>query len=1087
MEFGNAKGLTPGGAARFRSTRSGAAAFFCFAMVVVESAWGQPVFRHLPEAVAASEAVGSVSASQRMSLSVGLPVRNAAELDSLIHDLFDPSSPNFRHYLTPEQFTERFGPSEADYRAVADYLASNGLTVTATHPNRMILDVSGAAADIERTFQIRLMRWRHPQRGEYFAPDREPSFAAGLAIQDVAGLDNFVIPHPMSLRTAGLAKATPLTAGSGSGPSGLLIGADFRTAYAPKVTLTGSGQSVGLFELDGFYPSDVAANFSISGIQPVPVQTILLDGYGGYAGFGNTEVTLDIMMAAYMAPGLSSILVYEGTSWNDVLNRMATDNLAAQLSSSWCYSPTNATTEQIFKEMITQGQSMFQASGDGGAYTGWIMPPADDPNVTVVGGTSLTTAYADGPWQAETAWWGSGGGVSTSWSIPSYQQNANVKAAGGSTTMRNIPDVALTADIQMYLIQSGGQAISVGGTSAAAPLWAGFMALANQQAANNNKPRVGFLNPLIYQIGEGANLDADLHDIVTGDNNGYAALPAYDLATGWGSPAGQGLINDLTSVSNAAGFALSLSSAGVTMAAGGSGITTLTITPENNFSGTVNLAVTGLPVGVTASWNPASATRSSVLTLTAAASAVVGTSTLTLTGTSGGISSTARLTVTVTGPPSFTMSAPATVSVADGGSTAVTLAVGAQNGFSGTVSMAVAGLPAGVTGTFSPVTAVAGTVLTLQAGNKAAVGTSTLTVTGTSGSLHATVQVKLTVTVPGFSLSASPASLSVGQGGNGTSAITVAPQTGFAGSVTLSATGLPAGVTAAFSPAAATKSSTLTFTASAGATAGVATVTVTGVSGAVTSKTTIALTVTAPSSFSLAAAPASLSINVGSNGSAAITVVPQNGFNAAVTFSASGLPAGVTAAFSPAAAAGGTTVKLTAEATATPGNATVTITGVSGKLTAKTTVALAIPVPGFLLAAAPATLSISPGTRVAGAILVEPQNGFSSAVTFTASGLPTGVTAAFSPAASAAGSTVTFTAAATAAAATAKVTFTGKSGSLTQTATLSLTVVAAATSAKANLASVYNVAGIVADSGKFTTGGLDGGGRPIRPACSPAP
>ena len=124
-------------------------------------------------------------------------------------------------------------------------------------------------------------------------------------------------------------------------------------------------------------------------------------------------------MAAYMAPGASSIIVYEGTNPNDVLNRMATDNLASQLSSSWGWSPTNATTEQIFKQMVAQGQSLFQASGDSGAYTGAIMPPADDPNLTVVGGTSLTTAGAGGPWQSETTWSDSGGGISTTWPIPS--------------------------------------------------------------------------------------------------------------------------------------------------------------------------------------------------------------------------------------------------------------------------------------------------------------------------------------------------------------------------------------------------------------------------------------------------------------------------------------------------------------------------------------------------------------------------------------------------------------------------------------------------------------------------------------------
>src|SRR5207253_10548903 len=119
---------------------------------------------------------------------------------------------------------------------------------------------------------------------------------------------------------------------------------DFRAAYAPGVTLTGAGQAIGLFELDGFYASDVQANFAQAGLPAVPTQTVLLNGFSGSPGSANIEVTLDIMMAAYMAPGLSKVIVYEGTNWNDVLNRMATDNLASQLSCSWAFSPINATT-----------------------------------------------------------------------------------------------------------------------------------------------------------------------------------------------------------------------------------------------------------------------------------------------------------------------------------------------------------------------------------------------------------------------------------------------------------------------------------------------------------------------------------------------------------------------------------------------------------------------------------------------------------------------------------------------------------------------------------------------------------------------
>ena len=334
--------------------------------------------------------------------------------------------------------------------------------------------------------------------GEFYAPDREPSLDLDIQTLDISGLDNFELPSPMALEAIPLAQATPFV--TGSGPAGLFIAKDFRAAYAPGVTLTGAGQVVGLLEFDGFYASDVQANFKQAALPFVQTQTVLLDGVSGTPGKGNIEVTLDIMVAAYMAPGLSKVIVYEGNNPNDILNRMATDNLAQQLSSSWGFSPINATTEQIFKQFIIQGQSFFQASGDNGAYKGWIQSPSDDPNVTSVGGTSLTTAGSGGPWQSETTWSGSGGGISTSYPIPSYQQGLNMAANGGSSTMRNIPDVALTAAVQMFLIQSNGHAVAVGGTSAAAPLWAGFIALVNQQAVANKKPRVGFLNPLIYAI-----------------------------------------------------------------------------------------------------------------------------------------------------------------------------------------------------------------------------------------------------------------------------------------------------------------------------------------------------------------------------------------------------------------------------------------------------------------------------------------------------------------------------------------------------------------------------------------------------------
>ena len=977
--------------------------------------------------------------SDRMTVAIGLPLRHQDELNTLLKQLVDPHSPNFRKYLTPAQFTERFGPTETDYQALISVIEANGLSITGTHPNRMILDAGGTVAAIESAFHVNMMYWRHPTRGEFFAPDREPSLDTSVALLNISGLENFVIPRPMDLKSRPLG-AADLPA-SGSGPGGLFNGTDYRNAYTPSVTLNGAGQSVGLLEFTGFYAMDVALNFDNAGVTPVPVTTVLLDGVSGAPGQSNVEVTLDIIMASYMAPGLTNVIVYEGGDFNDALNRMATDNLASQLSSSWSFGPIGDTTLQIFTEMVAQGQSFFQASGDLGAYTAGIMPPADVPNLTTVGGTMLTTAGPGGAWQSETTWPGSGGGISTFFPIPSYQQNVNMATAGGSATMRNIPDVALLS-VQIYLICDNGYGRELGGTSAAAPLWAGFMALANQQAAANLTPPIGFANPALYAIGAGSSYQSDLNDITTGNNGGFNALPGYDLATGWGSPTGQPLINSLTGSTGVMSFGLATSASTLAITAGTSGASTITISPRNGFSSSVNLAASGLPAGVTASFNPATATTASTLTLTASSSAVSSTSTVTITGASATQSNTAQLSLKVTEPPAFTMTAsPASLSIAQGVTANRTISITPQNGFAGAVALAATGLPSGVTASFTPASTTKTSKLILTAASSASLGTSIVTITGVSGSLTSTASENLTITpAPAFAISASPASLTVVQGATGASSITIAPLYGFSGTVALAASGLPTGVTATFSTASITNPGTLTLTAGASATLGTATVTITGTSGSLHSTAAVSLTVAGPPSFALTASPTSLSVVTGASGASGITVVPQNGFNGAVVFSATGLPSGVTATFSSLGAFSGTAT-FSAVANAATGPATVTITGTSGSLTATAAIALTIvPPPTFTLAATPTTLSVTAGAGGASSISVIPHNGFNGAVAFSAMGLPSGVTVTFSSLGALSG-TATFSAVANASTGPAKVTITGTSGSLTATAAIALTIV----------------------------------------------
>ena len=797
---------------------------------------------HVPHAVATSRVLNHLADTTRLNLAIGLPLRNQNELDALLTQLQDPGSPNFGHYLTSQQFAAEFGPTEQDYQALIRFAHENGLVVTATHPNRVLLDVSGETSEIERVLHVKMMVYDHPIRGRFYAPDHEPSLDLQVKVLDIGGLDNFVLPQPMSVRKIPLEKADPYV--TGSGPGGYFIGKDFRAAYAPGVSLTGSGEVVGLLEFDGFYAGDVQKNAAQAGVTPVPTQTVLLDGFSGAPGSSNIEVILDIEMASYMAPGLSKVMVYEGYNPNDILNRMATDNLAQQLSSSWGFG-INATTEQIFKQYIAQGQSLLQASGDSGAYKSTVMTPADDPNLTVVGGTSLTTSGAGGPWQSETTWSGSGGGVSTVYAIPSYQQGLSMTANGGSTKMRNIPDLALTADIQMYLIQSNGQAVVVGGTSAAAPLWAGFIALANQQGAANAKPRIGFLNPLLYSIGKGSNYSADLNDIRSGNNSGFSAVSGYDLVTGWGSPTGQHLINDLTGTSGLPSFLLSSSASALSLNRSSTGAATITVTSENNFSGSVTLGVSGLPSGVTATFSPTTTAKTSTVTFSANSSATAGAHPLTVTGTSGSLSVTTTIALTVV-VPSFTLSSsPSSLTVPRAASGSTSISIAGQNGFNGIVALGVTGLPSGVTAAFST---SGKNSLTFNASSTATVGAATVTVTGSSGGLGSTTTIALTITAPNFTLSQFPPTLGLPRGTSASSTVTITPQNGFSSSVTLSASSLPSGVTAAFTAPGTGGTSLVTFTASSSATVGSFPITLKGVSGALSSSASFMLTVIAPSS-----------------------------------------------------------------------------------------------------------------------------------------------------------------------------------------------------------------------------------------------
>src|SRR6185437_13016260 len=518
---------------------------------------------------------GLFDSAKTMEIAISLPLRNREALTNLIHDQSDPNSQNYHHYLTPAQFTDLFGPTKKQYQQVIDFAAAHHLEIVHKHANRLVLTVRGKAADIENAFQVTLRTYQHPTENRtFFAPDKDPVVDASLPIYQVSGLNNYSIPHADShLKTLvpmpdgkTKVKAKAASPNVGSGPQGSYQGNDFRRAYIPGTTLTGAGQNVALVQFDGFFASDIAAYEAQIGLTgKVPnVVVVPVDGGVPVPGPGVDEVSLDIEMVLSMAPGVDNIYVYEAplaAPWEDMLNAIADDNLAKQVSSSWgggTFNPDLA-AEQIFQQMAVQGQTYFNASGDSDAFLGVVPFPSDSPNVTSVGGTTLTTDSGS-TYNSETVWnftpsasppEGSSGGISPFFAIPSWQTNISMTTRGGSNSKRDFPDVALTGD-NVFVIFGNGQAGIFVGTSCASPLWGGFAALINEQAALNGQPPVGFLNPALYGIATNASLYSTcFHDVTTGGNtwggspNLFFAARGYDLCTGLASPNGTNWINAL--------------------------------------------------------------------------------------------------------------------------------------------------------------------------------------------------------------------------------------------------------------------------------------------------------------------------------------------------------------------------------------------------------------------------------------------------------------------------------------------------------------------------------------------------------------
>jgi len=736
---------------------------------------------HLREDVRSGRAqsVGHLPADQIMNLNIVLPLSDPAGLDNFLAALYDPKSASYRHFLTVSEFTARFGPTQVQYDAVVNFAKLNGFTVIGGSRDGMNVEVRGPVSAVETAFRIHMQNYQHPNEGRtFYAPDTEPTTDLPFDLWHVSGLDNFSIPHPMLVKKSDYAEANGIDASkvvshatTGSGPSASFLGSDMRAAYYGGGPLTGTGQNLGLLEYLGTDLADLNTYFKNTGqTNNVPITLLSTDGTstscvdtkaGGNCD--DTEQTLDMTQAIGMAPGLASLVMYVGSTDTAIISAMTSHNpLPTTIGCSWGWTPADPTTlDPYFQRMAAQGQNFFAASGDSSTWSkrneAW---PADDANVVSVGGTDLVTSGAAGAWQSETAWVDSGGGISPdSIAIPSWQQLSGVVTASnkGSTTLRNGPDVSANANFTFYTCadQTACLANEYGGTSFAAPMWAGYIALVNQQLAANSQPLVGFLNPTIYAQNVTSAYAADFHDITSGTSGSYSAVTGYDLVTGWGSP-NAGLIAALTgSTTQTPAFTISASPSSLSVKVGNSGSSTITTAVSGGFNSAVALSASA-PSGISVTFNPTSVAApgsgSSAATISVASTVASGTYSITVTGTGGGLteSTTISLTVTPAVQPSFTLSAsPGSITVARRASGSSTVTTAVSGGFSSAISLSASGEGSGLTVSFSPKSIASpgsgSSTMTVTASRTAALGNHTVTITGTGGGVTQTTTLTVDI------------------------------------------------------------------------------------------------------------------------------------------------------------------------------------------------------------------------------------------------------------------------------------------------------------------------------------------------------
>jgi kumamolisin len=482
------------------------------------------------------------------------PGRDAMQAYALA--VADRSSPDYRHFLSADEIGARFGLSDQAVHRVRQWVIEHGIAVVATSSQRIAISVDAPARTVESAFGVSLRDYTDAVGRTFHAPIGEARIPVALdgLVAAVEGLDARPSERPVSLPV--------IAAGPLGGMTPTVIDRAYELEGLRALGLHGEGQTVAIVSLDTFDPADVAQFDQIAGTSGPPVEKVSVDGGVRRPGDGQGEVSLDIDVIRAVAPK-AQILDYEapnkGGAIGAVIDRIVTDGRADIVSISWGSCELTRQTASLARMASSMaaaaaaGITVYVASGDHGAYDCIdqdredlrisVDSPGGDPNVVGVGGTYMSM-LDDGTYIDEVAWeepltgWAPGGGLSAYYDRPPWQTGIGVQNAR-SNGMRQVPDVAAAADpVSGFLSVSEGEAGPAGGTSAAAPFWAGFTILVRQLAERDGVHGLGALGPTLYEVAAAQPADAVFHDVTRGGNLFDNASPGWDYATGLGTPRG---------------------------------------------------------------------------------------------------------------------------------------------------------------------------------------------------------------------------------------------------------------------------------------------------------------------------------------------------------------------------------------------------------------------------------------------------------------------------------------------------------------------------------------------------------------------